>query len=86
MLSGLLDVIFKNIYNVIIGKLYNPQALGYFERSRQFNDYPSSTLTGIISRISYPLMSVIKHDKLNFKSSYQKIIKSSMFVIPPIMQ
>ena len=85
MLSGLLDVVFKNIYNVIIGKFYNPQALGYFERSRQFNDYPSSTLNGIITRVSYPMMSVIKDNKTYFKATYKKIIRSAMFVIPPII-
>lgn len=85
MLSGLLDIMFKNIYNVIIGKFYNPQSLGYFERSRQFNDYPSSTLTGITSKVSYPLMAIIKDDKVNFKATYKKIIKSTLFVITPVI-
>lgn len=85
MLSGLLNVIFKNVYNLIIGKLYNPLLLGYFERSRQFNDYPSSTLNGIIERVTYPMMSEIKHDKIYFKAIYKKFLRLSLFFITPII-
>ena len=30
--SALLDTVFRNIYNLIIGKIYNSQSLGYFSR------------------------------------------------------
>src|SRR5690606_15807928 len=32
MLSGLLDTAYKNVYNVVIGKFFSVQSLGYFER------------------------------------------------------
>ena len=50
MLSGLLDTVFKNIYNLLIGKYFSAQTLGFYERSKQFCEYPSSTLTGILGK------------------------------------
>lgn len=85
MLSGILNVIFKNIYNLIIGKIYEPKFLGYFERSRQLNEYPSSTITGVIERVIYPMMTEIKHDKIYFKKIYKKVLSTSLFFIAPII-
>ena len=85
MLSGLINIVFKNIYNLIIGKIYAPQFLGYFERSRQLNEYPSSTITGVIERVVYPMMTEIKHDKLYFKKIYKKILSTTLFFIAPLI-
>ena len=56
MLSGLIDTVFKNIYNIIIGRFYSVQTLGYYERAKQFSEYPSSTLTGVIGKVSFPML------------------------------
>lgn len=85
MLSGLLNHIFKNIYNILIGKYFNPITLGYYERSRQLNDYPTSTLSGIISRVAYPMMAKIKTDKNKLKEVFRKVQSFAFFVISPLM-
>lgn len=85
MLSGLIDTVFRNIYNILIGKYFSAQTLGYYERSKQFSEYPSSTLTGIISKVSYPLLSNIKEDSSRLEDVYRKLIRVSFFVIAPLM-
>lgn len=85
MLSGLLDTVFRNIYNILIGKYFSAQTLGFYERSKQFSEYPSSTLTGIISKVSYPMLSNIKEDPNRLEEVYRKLIRVSFFVIAPLM-
>lgn len=85
MLSGLLNTLFQNIYNVLIGKFYSAQSLGYYERSKQFTTYPSSTLTGVISKVTYPMLSSITNDKERLEKTYRNLLKSSFFIIAPIM-
>ncbi|MDC0870755.1 lipopolysaccharide biosynthesis protein [Flavobacteriaceae bacterium] len=85
VLSGLIDVFFKNIYNIIIGKQFNFQELGFFERSRQLSEYPSSSLTGIISEVTYPMFSEIQNDIEKLTKIYVKLIQLSFFIIAPIM-
>lgn len=85
MLSGLLDTVFKNIYNILIGKYFSAQTLGYYERSKQFSEYPSSTLTGVINKVSYPLLSQIQDDPVRLENVYKKLIRVSFFVIAPLM-
>lgn len=85
MLSGLLDTVFRNVYNILIGKYFSAQTLGYYERSKQFSEYPSSTLTGIIGKVSYPLLSNIKDDPVRLEDVYRKLIRVSFFIIAPLM-
>lgn len=85
MLSGLIDTVFKNMYNILIGKFYSAQALGYYERSKQFSEYPSATLTGIIGKVTYPLLSQLQDQPKRLERVYRDLIKSSFFVIAPIM-
>jgi len=85
VLSGLLDTLFKNSYNILIGKYFSAQSLGFYERSKQFSQYPSATLTGIIGKVTYPMLSQIQDDPIRLEEIYRKLIRISFFVIAPLM-
>ncbi len=85
MLSGLINTIFVNIYNVLIGRFYSVQSLGYYERAKAFNDYPITAITSIISRVSYPLLSKLQDQKEQIAKVYRQLIQSSFFIIAPLM-
>lgn len=85
MLSGLLDTIFKNGYNIVIGKYFPVQTLGYYERANRFNDYPSVTLTSIIRKVTYPMLSQLQDDTPKLSIIYRKMLRVAFFVIAPLM-
>ena len=85
MLSGLLDTAYKNVYNVVIGKFFSVQSLGYFERAKAFNTYPVTVLTSIISKVSYPLLSKIQDQKERIAKVYRQLIQVAFFVTAPLM-
>lgn len=85
MLSSSINIVFKNINNLLIGKYYSASSLGYFERSKQLSEYPSVTFTSIISRVAYPLLCNMKNDKVRLEKAYKNLIKTSYFVIAPVM-
>lgn len=80
LISGLIDTIYRNVYYLIIGKYFSAQELGYYTRADQFNALPSSTLTTVIQRVSYPVLSSIQDDKERLKAAYKKIIRSTMLI------
>jgi len=80
LMSGLIDTIFKNVYNLVIGKYFLAVQLGYYTMADQFQALPSNNLSGIISRVIYPVLSEIQDDKLKLKTAYQRIIQSTMLV------
>ena len=80
LVSGLIDTIWREIYQVVIGKVYAPSTLGQYTRAKQFSDIFSSNLSGVVQRVSYPVLSSIQDDNERLKQAYKKVIKSTMFM------
>jgi O-antigen/teichoic acid export membrane protein len=85
LLSGLLDTVYKNIYTIVIGKRFQASDLGYYTRADQFAQFPSSNITGIFQRVTFPMLSDIQDDDERLKSVYRQYLRISAFVIFPLM-
>ena len=83
--SGLLDTIYRNIYTIVIGKKFASTDLGYFTRADQFAQFPSSNLTGIIQRVTFPVLSEIQDDDERLAHAYRKFLRLSAYMIFPLM-
>lgn len=80
LISGLIDTIYRNVYYLVIGRYFSAIELGYYTQADQFQSLPSSNLTGIIGKVSYPVLSSIQDDKLQLKITYKRIIRSTMLI------
>lgn len=80
MVSGVLDTVWKELYQVVVGKFYSPATLGQYTRAKQFSSLFSSNLTIVIQRVTYPVLSDIQDDKTRMIAAYRRIIKTTMFV------
>lgn len=80
LLSALINTSFTNIYTLIIGKYFSVIHLGYYTRAKQFTDLPSMNMNSIIGRVTFPVLSILQDDKIEFKNKFQRIIKSTMFL------
>lgn len=85
LLSGLLDNIWKELYQTVVGKFYNPATLGQYTRSKEYARIFSSNLTAIVQRVSYPVLSQMQADNVRMVSGYRRVIKTTMFVTAIIM-
>lgn len=85
LLSGLLDRIWAQLYQTVVGKYYNPAMLGQYTRSKEYAGIFSNNLTSIVQRVSYPILSQVQDDQERMVSGYRRIIKSTMFVTAVIM-
>lgn len=75
LVSSLINNILNEIFQVVIGKCYTPAALGEYTRAKQFRDMFSQTLTSVIQRVTFPILSSIQDDKDRLKEGYRRIIK-----------
>jgi len=62
LLSGLLNTIYGNIYPIIIGKFYSATELGHYTQAKQYARLPSTTLTGVLQQVTFPVLSKIQED------------------------
>lgn len=80
LVSGLLNNIWNQLYQVVVGKVYSAATLGQYTRSNQFASILSENLTAVVQRVSYPALSEIQDDKSRMVAAYRKVIKVTMYV------
>lgn len=80
LVSGLIDTVWKEIYQIVIGKCYSAATLGQYTRAQQFGSIFSSNLSTIIQRVSYPVLSTMQNNKERMKDGYRRVIKVTMLV------
>lgn len=85
MASGLLDVVYRNMYLLVIGKVFTASSLGYYTRANQFAEFPSSNLTSIMQRVTYPVLCQIQDDDERLALIYRRFLRVSAFLIFPLL-
>ena len=84
-LSGLLDILFTNSYTIIIGKLYSPAQVGFFNRADSLKQLPVSNLAGALNKVTFPLFAKIQHDDVQLRVVYRKIMQMVIYIIAPVL-
>ena len=85
LFSGLLDTAYRNLYQFVIGRRFSKQDLGYYSRADQFAQFPSSNITGIMQRVTYPILCTIADDDEKLLAAYRQYIKLAAYIIFPLM-
>lgn len=83
--SGLLDTLYTNIYLLVIGKIFNAASLGYYTQADRFTKLSSSNITGILQRVTYPVLCSIQDDDERLREDYRRLLRLSAFIIFPMM-
>jgi len=84
-LSSLLDTIFTNIYQIIIGRFYSPVLVGYYTRANSLMMLPVGNVSGALNKVVFPLFSKVQDDIPALRAAYKKIMLVVLFVITPII-
>jgi O-antigen/teichoic acid export membrane protein len=83
--AGLLDTVFKNIYQIIIGKQFSADQVGLFSQANQLASVPAITLTSVIQRVTFPMLSNIQNDVEIFDKTYLLTLRMAAVVVFPLM-
>lgn len=83
--ASLIDTVFKNIYQIIIGKQFNATQVGLFTQANQLSLMPAMTMTTVIQRVTYPMLSNIQNDVNKFEETYLLTLRLAALVVFPLM-
>lgn len=84
-LSGVLDIIFTNIYQIVIGRFFSANIVGYYTRANQLMMMPVGNVSTALNKVAFPLFAEIQNDKDRLRSAYKKIMLLVLFIINPII-
>ena len=83
--SSLLDTVYNNLYTMVIGKIYQKDVVGYYNRGNQFPQLIVNNLAASIQAVMLPAFSASQEDKERMKAMVRRSIVTSAFVIFPMM-
>lgn len=83
--SGIINTLYKNIYLLVIGKVFKAADLGFYTRAHHFAEFPSSNITNVLQRVTYPVLCQIQDDIPRLQSAYRRIIRIAAYVVFPLM-
>lgn len=83
--ASLLDTVFNNLYGLLIGKIYNEELLGSYNRGEQFPKLIATNLGAAIQAVLLPAFSAKQDETALLKKMMVRAIRLSSFVVLPML-
>ena len=83
--SSLLDTLYSNLRGLIIGKVFSPADLAYYNRGDHFPNLVVNNIDNSIQSVMLPSLSAYQDDRPMMKKLMRRSIVTSSFLIIPMM-
>lgn len=83
--SSTVNYFSRNVDYLLIGKFLGAEPLGYYTLAYRLMIYPLQNISGVISRVLFPVFSTIQADDERFRNAYLRSTKLIAFVTFPMM-
>jgi len=83
--SALIDVVYNNARQLIIGKKYSSEDLAYYNKGDQFPHLIVTNINTSIDSVLFPTMSKAQDDKASIRSMVRRAIMTSTYLMAPMM-
>ena len=84
-LSGVLDILFRNIYVIVIAKIFDATLTGYYFFATKVRDIILEQFSSSIQRVTFPALASVQSDDLRLKNGFRKVIQATTYLIFPAM-
>jgi O-antigen/teichoic acid export membrane protein len=85
LVASLIDTFYLNLRGLTIGKLFNAEMVGYYNRGKQFPTVIVSNIDGSIQSVMLPTYSAHQDNRKRVKDMVRRSIVTSSFLIFPLM-
>lgn len=83
--ANLLNTLYNNMYNLIIGKAYNAATLGYYSKGFQFPTVIMNNVDGVLNNVLFTTLSRAQSDEARSKHIMRLSQRLSLFLTAPLM-
>lgn len=83
--SALLDTGYQQLWQLIIGKLYSPADLAFFNQGQKFPNLIVTNINASIDSILLPTMASEQDHRERVRDMTRRAIKTSIFIMAPMM-
>lgn len=83
--SSVIDTVYNDIRQLVIGKFYTSSDLAFYNKGKQFPQLIVSNINTSIDSVLLPTMSKAQDSKEQVKAMTRKSIKTSVYIMTPLM-
>tara|TARA_B100000614_G_C14557319_1_gene495981 strand:- start:1192 stop:2619 length:1428 start_codon:yes stop_codon:yes gene_type:complete len=84
-LSQLVDIIFQNIFVIVIAKYFSAQEAGYYFFAHRLRQFVIFQFNIAVQKVSFPALSLIQNDNLQLKIACRKLMNILTLIIFPVV-
>lgn len=85
LISSLLDTGYSNLRSLVIGKMYSPSDLAYYNQGDKLPRVVITNINTSIASVLLPTLASKQDDRKQLKNMTRRAIKTSTYIIAPLM-
>lgn len=85
MVVSIVETLYQNSYQIFIGRFFSASQLGHFTQAKHFAILPSSSLSSVVARVTYPVLSTIQDNDARLSDVYRQLARVLGFIVFPLM-
>ncbi len=85
LITNIANQLNNNLLSVILGKYFNPQAVGNYNQANKWNGTGHQFITGILNGVAQPVLATVREDKERQTRVFRKIFRFTAFIAFPSM-
>lgn len=85
LVSSIIDTVYNNVRQLIIGKFYSSSDLAYYNKAKQFPELIVNNVNTSIDSVLLPTMSREQENKEKVRTMTRRAIKTSIYIMAPLM-
>lgn len=83
--SSIIKVIYNDLRSLVIGKVFTPADLAFYNRGQMLPQLVDSNITGTIDAVLFPAYSKLQDDKNALVAAMRRAVKTSCYVLMPAL-
>lgn len=84
-ISSLIHVLYTDLYNLFIGRVYNSAILGFYYRANSTKTLVVNNLSTALDKVLFPVFAHIQDDDVRLKQVYRRVMQQVFFWVCPIL-
>ena len=83
--TNIIVAIYEDVRSLLIGKIYQPSALAYFDRGKQFPNLIMSNINASMQTILLPVFADVQEDRMRVKQMIKRSVDLTNFFVFPFL-
>ncbi len=83
--ATLVNALYVDLYAVVVGKAFGAAEIGHFNRAGNFAAVPADVVTGVLTKVNYPILSRLQDDPERLRAAYRRLMRVPMFLLVPVL-